>query len=134
MSKKNKNQIVLDQKKVMGTEFNILPLPFKVDNFTGNASERTVLLSYTLPINKDLSYFAACDVAAEHKKIFDHAWDYDNKTVTIFFAMDKISSVESHILNLISIGVDVEHNDLVEDQEMNDAIQDQYSQAGKVED
>ena len=45
MSKKNKNQIVLDQKKVMGEEFNILPLPFKVDNFTGNAKENNILLS-----------------------------------------------------------------------------------------
>ena len=129
MSKKNKNQIVLDQKKVMGTEFNILPLPFKVDNFTGNASERTVLLSYTLPINKDLSYFSALDVVAEHKKVFDHDWDYDNKTVTIFFAMDKISSVESHILNLISIGVVVDLPKVEEDQDG-----EQYSQAGKVED
>ena len=113
----------------MGTEFNILPLPFKVDNFTGNASERTVLLSYTLPINKDLSYFAACDVVAEHKRIFDHDWDYDNKTVTIFFAMDKISNVESHILNLISIGVVVDLPKVEEDQDG-----EQYSQAGKVED
>ena len=129
MSKKNKNQIVLDQKKVMGTEFNILPLPFKVDNFTGNASERTVLLSYTLPLNKDLSYFAACDVVAEHKRIFDHDWDYDNKTVTIFFSMDKISNVESHILNLISIGVVVDLPKVEEDQDG-----EQYSQAGKVED
>jgi len=129
MSKKNKNQIVLDQKKVMGTEFNILPLPFKVDNFTGNASERTVLLSYTLPISKDLSYFAACDVVAEHKRIFDHDWDYDNKTVTIFFSMDKISNVESHILNLISIGVVVDLPKVEEDQDG-----EQYSQAGKVED
>ena len=77
MSKKNKNQITLDQKKVMGEEFNILPLPFKVDNFTGNAKENNILLSYTLPISKDLSYFAACDVVAEHKRIFDHDWDYD---------------------------------------------------------
>ena len=129
MSKKNKNQIVLDQKKVMGTEFNILPLPFKVDNFTGNAKENNILLSYTLPISKDLSYFAACDVVAEHKRIFDHDWDYDNKTVTIFFALDKISNVESHILNLISIGVVVDLPKVEEDQDG-----EQYSPAGKVED
>ena len=70
-----------------------------------NPSE-TFYISYVLTINSEISFWSAIDVLdSSHEHICDSDFDYETKTVTIFFPCDKLARINSYLKSLNNLNI-----------------------------
>jgi hypothetical protein len=119
-----KNEIVLKQDRICGSDFWVIPMPFSVDEFQGNAVRQEFIISYTFPVNDkendSVSFFDWFHIIDDNKNFFDVRWDYDKHTVTVFFEMRKITQAEDLIKAMINVGIIAEPKPSVKEEKDTD--------------
>jgi hypothetical protein len=68
-------------------------------------------ISYVLTINPEISYWSAIDLlSSNYEYICDTDYEYENKTVTIFFPVDKLVKINSYLKSLKNLNILEEEN------------------------
>ena len=78
----------------------------KVNVLTLDNPSDTFYISYVLNINSKISFWSAIDVLdSRYEHICDSDFDYQKKTVTIFFPVNKLGSINSYLKSLKNLNI-----------------------------
>ena len=69
------------------------------------ASEK-IYVCYVLAINPEISYWSALDLlSSTYQHICDSDFNYEDKTTTIYFPINKLDSVNTYLKSLKKLGI-----------------------------